>query len=146
MELNTIITDKLTELKSVLLNYSILVEVNEDGLENVQEKVSALLKQERVTPSFFRTYQLHFLYFIGEVFIRTYGGEWILKDEKDINESYPLGIRCANGLVNESFIGWFLDIFHEEDGLIALGEYKMDIPYSDLKYICSGKSNSSKGW
>jgi len=139
MDFKNYLNEKLDNLELVLRELSIPLNVDEAGLKLVEKELSCKLEKGELNNSFFRKFQLNFLYLIGEVFIRTYGGKWIISEKQMMENKYPSGIECGNGVVTKGFVGYFLDLFHEEEEIQYLKEYKITSPYYNIKIECEEK-------
>ena len=103
----------MTLLKSFLgkLGSDIEFQYNEDELKKISELLSERLADESILPqSLSESIYLPLCIYIGEVYRKKHGGEWLSIDDKTLN---PSGFICGNEYVATDFLAYYMQEVRE---------------------------------
>lgn len=125
----------IRQLQAELREKEIAFSLTESSLDSLEKDISEALANGRITKAYIMERQQHFLALVGEVYIREYGGRWIVQKDSNGRLEYFHGIRCTNGRLASSFIAVFNDIVED----LEMPEYSyfaITAPYSMIKIEC----------
>lgn len=105
--------------------------LNEESLYELERKYTDDYRKNILSQNYFEDNFTNILAFLGEVYIKKYGGAWILEEREGRVE--PVGIRCNNGKESAEFIGVFNDIINELKYSLSV---TLSAPYSAIEIEC----------
>jgi hypothetical protein len=89
-----------------------------EGLVALEKEVQQAYNEGKIDDRFFDGYEYELLAYVGEVFLRENGGQWLMdSDSKDFN---PYGILHLDGTINSGFLSYSFDViplYHYGGGL-----------------------------